>query len=118
MQFYGISLQIWVNHSPLHHFHMRPLTVNILGYALIGLITALIIGRFAQHRELLRLLLVVGVLGGFTTFSTFAIDTIELVDSGRSGQAFLYIILSNAIGLFAVWGCYRGGSHLFSSSPL
>ena len=55
----------------------------------------------SQHREMLRLLLVVGVLGGFTTFSSFAFDSIELVDDGRSGQAMLYIILTNVLGIGA-----------------
>jgi CrcB protein len=89
------------------------LFVNILGCALIGFVSAMLIGPLAQHRELLRLLLIVGVLGGFTTYSSFAMDSIELFDGGRIGHAMLYIILSNTIGLFAAWGCYRLGSAIF-----
>ena len=94
-------------------FPLGTLIVNIVGCALIGLISAMLIGPLAQHREVLRLLLIVGVLGGFTTYSSFALDSIELIDSGRIGQALLYIILSNTIGLFSAWGCYRLGSALF-----
>ena len=94
-------------------FPLGTLIVNVLGCALIGLISAMLIGPLAQHREVLRLLLIVGVLGGFTTYSSFALDSIELIDGGRIGQALLYIILSNTIGLFSAWGCYRLGSSLF-----
>ena len=94
-------------------FPLGTLIVNVLGCALIGLISAMLIGPLAQHREMLRLLLIVGVLGGFTTYSSFALDSIELFDGGRIGQAVLYIVLSNTIGLCAAWGCYRWGSALF-----
>jgi CrcB protein len=99
-------------------FPLGTLFVNIIGCALIGLITALLIGPLSQHRELLRLLLIVGVLGGFTTFSTFAIDTFELFEDGRLRQAILYVVLSNVIGIFAAWGFYRVGTIYFQSTPM
>jgi len=101
-------------------FPLGTLLVNVLGCALIGLVTPILIGPLAhaQYREPLRLLLIVGLLGGFTTFSSFALDTIELVDSGRSGQAALYVILSNSVGLFAAWGSYRVGSFFFDAPPM
>jgi CrcB protein len=92
------------------------LVVNILGCAAIGLITAMIIGSQSQHREMLRLLLVVGVLGGFTTFSSFAFDTIELVDDGRIGQAILYVVLTNVLGIGSALLFYRGSSMFFDGS--
>jgi CrcB protein len=58
----------------------------------------------------------VGVLGGFTTFSSFAFDSIELVDDGRSGQAMLYIILTNVLGIGAALLFYRGGMILFDKT--
>jgi CrcB protein len=94
-------------------FPLGTLIVNILGCALIGLISAMLIGPLSQHREVLRLLLVVGVLGGFTTYSSFALDSFVLFDGGKIGQALLYIVLTNTIGLFAAWGCYRLGSAIF-----
>jgi len=97
-------------------FPIGTLVVNVLGCAAIGLITAMLIGSQSQHREVLRLLLVVGVLGGFTTFSSFAFDSIELFDDGRSGQAMLYIILTNVLGIGAALLFYRGGSMLFDSA--
>jgi len=98
-------------------FPLGTLFVNIVGCALIGFVTALLIGPLSQHREFLRLLLIVGVLGGFTTFSTFALDTFELFEDGRIWQVTLYIVLSNVIGILAALGFYRVGTMLFQSTP-
>jgi len=97
-------------------FPLGTLIVNIVGCALIGLVTALLIGPLFQHREFLRLLLIVGVLGGFTTFSTFALDTFELFEDGRMRQAVMYIVLSNVFGILAAWGSYKFGSILFTTT--
>ena len=102
----------------ISEFPLGTLVVNIIGCALIGLITALLIGPLSQHREILRLLLIVGILGGFTTFSTFAIDTFELLEDGRIRQAMLYVVLSNLIGIFVAWGSYRIGTICFQSTPV
>ena len=96
-------------------FPLGTLLVNIIGCALIGFITALLIGPLWQHREFLRLLLLVGVLGGFTTFSTFAIDSINLFEDGRIRQVLMYIILSNVFGILAAWSSYKIGSILFTA---
>ena len=104
--------QSWTTYS----FPIGTLIVNILGCAAIGLITAMIVGSQSQHREVLRLLLVIGVLGGFTTFSSFAFDTIELFDDGRFGQAMLYVVLTNVLGIGSALLFYRGGSMFFDGS--
>jgi CrcB protein len=98
-------------------FPLGTLIVNIAGCALIGLMTALLVGPLSQHREFLRLLVIVGVLGGFTTFSTFALDTFELLEDGRVRQAVLYIVLSNVFGIFAAWSTYKISSILFTTTP-
>jgi CrcB protein len=97
-------------------FPLGTLVVNIIGCALIGLVTALLIGPLAQHREFLRILLIVGVLGGFTTFSTFAIDSFELFEDGRVRQAVIYILLSNVVGIFVAWGSYKIGTTFLIST--
>ena len=89
------------------NFPLGTLLVNIIGCALIGFVTALLIGPLSQHREFLRLVLIVGLLGGFTTFSTFALDSFELFEDGRIRQAVMYIVLSNVFGLIAAWGSYK-----------
>ncbi len=73
----------------------------------------MLISSQSQHREVLRLLLGVGVLGGFTTFSSFAFDSIELFEGGQGWQAMLYILLTNILGIGAAWLFYRGGSMLY-----
>jgi len=97
-------------------FPLGTLIVNIVGCALIGLVTALLAGSLIQHRETFRLLLIVGILGGFTTFSTFAIDTFELVEDGKTARAALYVLLSNGIGILAAFGFYRMGTILFQTT--
>jgi CrcB protein len=97
-------------------FPLGTLVVNIIGCTCIGFVTALLIGPLYQHREFLRVVLIVGVLGGFTTFSTFALDTFELFEDGRVRQAIVYIALSNVFGLTAAWGTYRIGSILFTTT--
>ncbi len=99
-------------------FPLGTLLVNIIGCALIGLVTALLIGPLSQHREFLRILLIVGILGGFTTFSTFAFDTLDLFEDGRIRQAIVYVVLSNVIGMLAAWGFYRIGTILFQPTTL
>ncbi len=100
----------------ISEFPLGTLIVNIVGCALIGLITALLIGPLMQHREFLRLFLIVGILGGFTTFSTFALDTFELLEDGRVQQAILYVLLSNVLGIFVAWGFYKVGTNIFQST--
>ena len=94
-------------------FPLGTLIVNILGCALIGIVTALLIGPLEANREFLRLLLVVGILGGFTTFSTFGLETFDLFENGQIKQAIMYVVLSNVLGILATFSCYRLGTILF-----
>jgi CrcB protein len=98
-------------------YPLGTLLVNIIGCALIGFLTALLIGPLFQHKEFLRLLLLVGVLGGFTTFSMFALDSIDLFEDGRIRQVIMYIVLSNVFCILAAWGTYKIGSILFTTQP-
>ena len=98
-------------------FPLGTFLVNIVGCALIGVVTALLIGPLSANRELLRLFIIVGVLGGFTTFSTFGLETFELFEDGRIRQAILYVALSNCVGILAAYSFYRIGIMLFKSTP-
>ena len=56
-----------------------------------------------------RAFLFTGLFGGFTTFSSFALDSSALFRNGEDKLALLNIVLSNALGLIAVFvGLYVG----------
>lgn len=76
-------------------FPWATLAVNWLGCLLIGVLTAGVIERFADHAHTLRPLLIVGVLGGFTTFSSFALETSNLIEKQQWGTALAYVVASN-----------------------
>jgi CrcB protein len=69
-------------------FPLGTLAVNAGGGFAIGLA-----GAWFAHRpdELLRLLLVTGLLGGFTTFSAFSGESLALLQRGAWGPALLHV---------------------------
>lgn len=68
-------------------FPLGTLLVNCLGGALIGVA---MVWFSRSPDELLRLLLVTGLLGGFTTFSSFSAESLGLVQRGDFGLALLH----------------------------
>ena len=98
-------------------FPIGTLLVNILGCGAIGIISAYLLHSNPQHRDTLRVLLIVGLLGGFTTYSSFAIDTLNLFQSGKVLSALAYVLLSNVLGIFAAWACFSAGTGVFPSTP-
>jgi len=87
-------------------FPLGTLTVNVVGCLAIGFLATVFAGPLLVREEY-RLALLVGVLGGFTTFSTFGLETLALLQDREWGQATLNVVLSNALGLFAVLGGSR-----------
>jgi CrcB protein len=84
-------------------------SVNVIGSAVIGLLSGLIAsGRLHMSVEL-RTFVFVGILGGFTTFSSYMLDTFTLAHGGDHGLAVSNIAAQTAIGFAAVWGGYRIG---------
>ncbi len=78
-----------------------PLTVNIVGCLLVGLLT----GLADSHDWItpgLRLFLVVGFLGGFTTFSSFGLDLFTLVREAEFARAVAITAAHLVLGLAAV----------------
>jgi CrcB protein len=73
------------------------LLVNWIGALLIGLLWGW--AEVKGFSPALRALLFTGLLGGFTTFSTFALDAVRLGQSGQMGQAALYVVLTNVVGI-------------------
>ena len=88
-------------------FPWATLSVNLIGCLLIGIVAALLPQQIGKT-DLLRVLLISGVLGGFTTFSAFSLDSISLLEKGHLTMAIVYIaasvaggILATLLGLFA-----------------
>ncbi|MEP6589604.1 MAG: fluoride efflux transporter CrcB [Gemmatimonadota bacterium] len=83
-------------------FPLGTLVVNMLGCLLLGVFAeaALSAGRLSPE---MRVLLISGFCGGFTTFSTFSFESIELMQSGAWTRAALYVTVSVATGLGAIW---------------
>jgi CrcB protein len=83
-------------------FTFGTLIVNVLGSFAMGLLIAWLAFR-GQPPQAMRLFLATGVLGGFTTFSSFSLDTMLLVERGQPATALLYVALSVAVSLAAIW---------------
>lgn len=79
------------------------LTVNVVGCALMGVLVAVAIDRWPDHR-VLRPALGTGVLGGFTTFSSYAVGVLDLARDGRAAAALAYLVATPVLALLAVWG--------------
>ena len=82
-------------------FPWATLVVNVLGSLLIGLLVGLA-GKNIVSPDM-KLLLVTGFCGGFTTFSTFANESFGMMRTGEMLMVALYIGMSVAIGVLAVW---------------
>lgn len=98
---YAASLlvgRVWTGPFPL-----ATLLVNVAGSLAMGLLIGLL-ARFAPawHAEA-RLFAAVGVLGGFTTFSAFSLDAVGLLERGQFGPALVYVALSVALCLLALY---------------
>lgn len=74
---------LWLN-TVWAGFPLGTLLVNCVGGLLVGAALA-----WLTHApsELLRLLLVTGLLGGLTTFSSFSVESLILLQQGRFGLA-------------------------------
>ena len=83
-------------------FPYKTLIINIVGSFLIGLIVAWTVKNGNLSSNMI-LFMKVGICGGFTTFSTFAFESADLIQNGRAGIAILYIVLSVAVSVAAVF---------------
>ena len=83
-------------------FPINTLIINVVGAFLIGLIVTAF-SKNADANGTWLLLLKVGLCGGFTTFSTFSLESMNLIKSGSAGAAALYILLSVALSIAAIF---------------
>jgi len=86
------------------HFPLGTLIVNIIGCFFIGIVFGLF--DKGQISNEWKLFFATGVIGGFTTFSAFSNETFVLFREGYVGYAFLYVLASVLIGLFATYIAY------------
>lgn len=83
-------------------FPTATLVINVTGSFLLGLFLTLATerGNVSPH---LRLAVAVGFIGAYTTFSTFEWETAKLLETNHWVRGLLYVTLSFALGLAAVW---------------
>lgn len=95
---------LWLN-GKWAGFPLGTLLVNCLGGLLIG---GLLMWFERTPNELLRLLLVTGLLGGLTTFSSYSAESLILIQRGHWGLAAGHT-LAHVLGSLA---CAALGYHL------
>jgi CrcB protein len=76
-------------------------TVNIVGSAVLGLVTGAFLAAAAPHS--VQLLVGVGFCGALTTYSTFSYETLRLYEDGASFYALANVIISVAAALGAAF---------------
>ncbi len=108
-RFMGFSQSNFVINDAVN-FPLGILVVNIFGSFLRGAMVAIFALFYSPSIEL-RAFIIIGMLGGFTTFSTFSLDAFLLIERGQMMAAMLYILISVAgaiIALFAGMALVRG----------
>lgn len=86
-------------------FPWGTLTVNLLGSFAFGIVFGLVRSRGLTPAH--EVVLLVGLLGGFTTYSSFAFQSMELLSMGRTLAAVAYMVVTNTVGIAAVWAGLR-----------
>ncbi|OCC05448.1 camphor resistance protein CrcB [Labrys sp. WJW] len=84
-------------------FPFATMSINVIGSFLMGFLFIETLERLTLSPAL-RTGILTGVLGGYTTFSTFEMETVLLAEGGEMLKAFLYVLLSVALGFLAAFG--------------
>ncbi|MEV4229899.1 fluoride efflux transporter CrcB [Streptomyces bobili] len=83
-------------------FPWGTLVVNVVGCAILGLVTGAALAGAADAD--LRLLLGTGFCGALTTYSTFSYETLRLTETGAGLHAAANVLGSVAAGVGAAFG--------------
>lgn len=102
---------LWLN-AKWDGFPLGTLLVNCVGGLLIG---GLLIWFERTPNELLRLLLVTGLLGGLTTFSSYSVESLILLQRGHWGLAMGHTMAHVAGSLACAALGYRIVQHLLGA---
>ncbi len=110
----GAVLRYWldglVSRAAPGAFPWGTFVVNVSGCFAIGLLSAVLTGKFLPH-PVLRTAILVGFVGAYTTFSTFTYETLQLGRGGAVGIALANVGASVVAGFGAVWlGTVIGGA--------
>lgn len=76
------------------------LLINVVGSALLGVVTV-VAARRLSHRPALVAFLGTGLLGGFTTFSTVMVLSLQLANDGHPWLASLQVFLNLVLAVLA-----------------
>ena len=93
----------WVGRVAPGSFPLGTLLINIAGSLVMGLVIGVLARTAPAWQAEGRLFVAVGILGGFTTFSAFSLDAITLIERGELWQAALYVSLSVAVSIIALF---------------
>jgi CrcB protein len=94
-------------------FPLGTLMVNLTGCLLLGFLVRYALATPMISPEI-RALLTTGLCGGYTTFSTFGYETVALLEEGDWRRATLYVALSVAGSLLAVFLGIAGARQLLA----
>jgi CrcB protein len=102
----GAMLRYYISVSGLSRigqpFPAATFVINVTGSFIIGFFLTLATERIPLNPQV-RLAVAVGFVGAYTTFSTFEYETARLIEAKDFLYAFMYVVLSFAIGFGAVW---------------
>ena len=84
----------YINRNFFLTFPIGILTINILGFFIIGLIMGGMYLKVNSGDIKFLSFLITGFLGGVTTFSSFSLETLYLFQEGRVTQAISYVALT------------------------
>ncbi len=83
-------------------FPLGTLVINVTGCLGIGFFATAFSGSLLIREEY-RVAILLGLFGGYTTFSSFGRETLALVHDREWSRAAMYVLLTNAVGMFGVW---------------
>lgn len=102
---YGLGTYIGSRYGV--RFPYGTFVINMSGSFLVGFILTFLARSTVSVYW--RYLIPIGFIGAYTTFSTFEYETLRAVQDGQVATGVLNVVLSNLVGLAAVWAGFLMG---------